>query len=150
MVTMFMNSENSKTSDSHRLLLNFLNEINLNRSDKYVALSNLSIYYTYKNIKESYKSNEFKISFPTWTEEFELPDGSNSVSDIHNYFQNILKKHETVTDNLSIMVSVNKIENRITFKIKTELYLELLMPETMKLLGSTKSKITKITWQHQK
>ena len=150
MVTMFMNSENSKTSDSHRLLLNFLNEINLNRSDKYVALSNLSIYYTYKNIKESYKNNEFKISFPTWTEEFELPDGSNSVSDIHNYFQNILKKHETVTDNLSIMVSVNKIENRITFKIKTELYLELLLPETMKLLGSTKSKITKITWQHQK
>ena len=150
MVTMFMNSENSKTSDSHRLLLNFLNEINLNRSDKYVALSNLSIYYTYKNIKESYKNNEFKISFPTWTEEFELPDGSNSVSDIRNYFQNILKKHETVTDNLSIMVSVNKIENRITFKIKTELYLELLMPETMKLLGSTKSKITKITWQHQK
>ena len=150
MVTMFMNSENSKTSDSHRLLLNFLNEINLNRSDKYVALSNLSIYYTYKNIKESYKNNEFKISFPTWTEEFELPDGSNSVSDIHNYFQNILKKHETVTDNLSIMVSVNKIENRITFKIKTELYLELLMPETMKLLGSTKGKITKITWQHQK
>ena len=150
MVTMFMNSENSKTSDSHRLLLNFLNEIKLNRSDKYVALSNLSIYYTYKNIKESYKNNEFKISFPTWTEEFELPDGSNSVSDIHNYFQNILKKHETVTDNLSIMVSVNKIENRITFKIKTELYLELLMPETMKLLGSTKSKITKITWQHQK
>ena len=150
MVTMFMNSENSKTSDSHRLLLNFLNEINLNRSDKYVALSNLSIYYTYINIKESYKNNEFKISFPTWTEEFELPDGSNSVSDIHNYFQNILKKHETVTDNLSIMVSVNKIENRITFKIKTELYLELLMPETMKLLGSTKSKITKITWQHQK
>ena len=150
MVTMFMNSENSKTSDSHRLLLNFLNEINLNRSDKYVALSNLSIYYTYKNIKESYKNNEFKISFPTWTEEFELPDGSNSVSDIHNYFQNILKKHETVTDNLSIMVSVNKIENRITFKIKTELYLELLMPETIKLLGSTKSKITKITWQHQK
>ena len=150
MVTMFMNSENSKTSDSHRLLLNFLNEINLNRSDKYVAISNLSIYYTYKNIKESYKNNEFKISFPTWTEEFELPDGSNSVSDIHNYFQNILKKHETVTDNLSIMVSVNKIENRITFKIKTELYLELLMPETMKLLGSTKNKITKITWQHQK
>ena len=150
MVTMFMNSENSKTSDSHRLLLSFLNEINLNRSDKYVAISNLSIYYTYKNIKESYKNNEFKISFPTWTEEFELPDGSNSVSDIHNYFQNILKKHETVTDNLSIMVSVNKIENRITFKIKTELYLELLMPETMKLLGSTKSKITKITWQHQK
>ena len=99
MVTMFMNSENSKTSDSHRLLLDFLNEINLNRS----------IYYTYKNVKESYKNNEFKISFPTWTEEFELPDGSYSVLDIHNYFQNILKQHETVTDNLSIMVSVNKI-----------------------------------------
>ena len=65
MDTIFMNSENSKTSDPHRLLLNLADKINLKRSDKYVALSNLSIYYTWKNIKKSYKNNEFKISAPT-------------------------------------------------------------------------------------
>ena len=76
-----MNSENRKISDPHRLLLNLTDKINLKRSDKYVVLSNLSIYYTWKNIKKSYKNNKFKISAPTWNEEFELPDGSYSVSD---------------------------------------------------------------------
>ena len=137
-----MNSENSKTSDPHRLLLNLSDKINLKRSHKYVALSNLSIYYTWKNIKKTYKNNKFKISAPTWNEEFELPDGSYSVSDIKDYFEYILKKHEAVPDNPSIRIYINKIENRITFKIKTGYYLELLMPETMKILGSTKSKIT--------
>ena len=118
-------------------------KINLKRSDKYVVLSNLSIYSAWKNIKKEYKNNKFKISAPTWNEEFELPDGSNSVSDIEDYFEYILKKHETVPDNPSIRIYINKIENRITFTIKTGYYLELLTPETMKLLGSTKSKITK-------
>ena len=77
-----MNSENSKTADTHRLLLNLIDKINLKRSDKYVALSNISIYYTWKNIKKSYKNNKLKISAPTWNEEFELPDGSYSISDI--------------------------------------------------------------------
>ena len=77
-----MNSENRKTSKAHRLLLNLSDKINLKRSDKYVALSNLSIYYTWKNIKKSYKNDKFKISALTWNEEFELPDGSYSVSDI--------------------------------------------------------------------
>ena len=86
-----MNSENSKTSDPHRLLLNLSDKINLKRSDKYAALSNLSIYYTWKNIKRSYKNNNFKISAPTWNEEFELPNGSYSVSNIQNYFKYILK-----------------------------------------------------------
>ena len=70
-----MNSENSKTSDPHSLFLNLSDKINLKRSDKYVALSNLGIYYAWKNIKKSYKNNEFKLSAPTWNEEFELPDG---------------------------------------------------------------------------
>ena len=70
-----MNSENSKTSDPHSLFLNLSDKINLKRSDKYVALSNLGIYNTWKNIKKSYKNNEFKLSAPTWNEEFELPDG---------------------------------------------------------------------------
>ena len=77
-----MNSENSKTSNPLRLLLNLLDKINLKRSDKYVALSNLSIYYTWKNITKSCKNDKFKISALTWNEEFELPDGSYSVSDI--------------------------------------------------------------------
>ena len=91
MDTVFTNSENSEISDPHRLLLNLSDKINLKRSDKYVALSNLSIYCTWKNIKKSYKNNKFKISAPTWNGEFELLDGSYSVSDIQDYFEYILK-----------------------------------------------------------
>ena len=75
MNTVFMNSENSETSDPHRLLFNLTDNIDLRRKDKYIALSNLSIYYTWKNIKRSYKNNIFKMSAPTWNEEFELFDG---------------------------------------------------------------------------
>ena len=123
METIFMNSENSKTSDPNRLLLNISDKINLKRSDKYVASPNLSIYYKCKNIKKSYKNNKFKISALTWNEEFELPDGSYSVSDIQDYFKYIFKKHETVTNNPSVMIYVNKIENKFTFKIMTGYYL---------------------------
>ena len=91
-----MNSENSETSDSHRPLHNLSNKINLKRSDKYVALSNLSIYYTWKNIKKSCKNNNFKISGPTWNEEFELSDVSYSVTDIQDYFEDILKNMRLV------------------------------------------------------
>ena len=86
MDTTFMSSKNSKISDSDRLLLNLLGKINLKRKDKYVALSSLTIYYTWKNIKKSYENNKVKISTPTWNEEFELPDGSYSISDIQYYF----------------------------------------------------------------
>ena len=92
-------------------------------------------------MKKSYKNNKFKILAPTWNEEFDLPDGLYSVSDIQDYLKYILKTLETVTDNPSIKIYVNKIENRIAFKIKTWYYLELLMPETVKLLGSTKIRI---------
>ena len=142
MVTIFMNSENSRTSEYHVLLLNLTNKIDLG-SEQTVALSNLSIYYTWKNIKSSYNNNKFKISAPTWNEEFKLPDGSYSISDIQDYFQYILKKHSESVDNPPIIIYINKIENRITFKIKSGYYLELLTPQTMKLLGSTESKITK-------
>ena len=67
-------NNNNKTSDPHRLSLNLIDKIDLRRKDKYIALSNLSIYYTWKNIKKSYKNNKFKTSAPTWYEEFELPD----------------------------------------------------------------------------
>ena len=89
MNTIFAKSKNSKTSDSHRLLLNLGDKINLKRKDKCVALSNLTIYYSWKNIKKSYKKNEFKILAPTWNEEFELTDGSYSISDIQDYFEYI-------------------------------------------------------------
>ena len=93
MNTIFINSKNNKTSDLQRLLINLTDKINLKRSDKYVALSSLSMYYTLKKIKKSYMTNKFKISAPTWNEEFELTDGSYSVSDIQDCFEYILKKH---------------------------------------------------------
>ena len=88
MDTVFINSENSKTSEYHVSLLNLTNKIDL-RSEETVALSNLSIYYTWKNIKSSYNNNKFKISAPMWSEEFNLPDGSYSIPDIQNYFKYI-------------------------------------------------------------
>ena len=143
MDTIFTNSENSKTSEYHVLVLKLTDKLDLRRGQKTVALSNLSIYYTWKNIKSSYNNNKFKISAPTWSEEFELPDGSYSISDIQDYFEYILKKHSESVDNPSIRIYVTKIKNRITFKIKTGYYLELLTQETMKLLANTESKITK-------
>ena len=86
-----MNSENGKTSDPSRILFNLTDKINLKRSDKYVVLSNLSIYCTWNKVKKSYKNNKFKISASTWNEEFELLDGSYSISDIQDYFEYILK-----------------------------------------------------------
>ena len=139
MDTIFMNSENSRTSEYHVLVLKLTHKFDL----RSVALSNLSIYYTWKKLKSSYNNNKFKISAPTWSEEFKSPDGSYSISDIQNYFEYILKKHSENVDNPSIRIYVNKIENRITFKIKSRYYLELLTPENMKLLGNTESKITK-------
>ena len=99
-----MNSENSQTFDPHRLLLNLSDKKNLRRSDKYVALSNLTISCTWKDIKKVIKNNKFKVSASEWNEDFELPDGSYSVSDIQDYFKYIFKKHETVTGNPSIMI----------------------------------------------
>ena len=115
-----MNSENSKTSKPHVLISKLTNKLDLRIGEKITALSNLSIYYTWKKIKNSYNNNKFKISAPTQNDKFELPDGSYSVSDIQDYFEYILKKHE---------------EN-------TNYILELLTSETMKLLRSTKNKIT--------
>ena len=122
-------------------MLKLTDKLDLRRGQKTVALSNLSTYYTWKNLKSSYNSNKFKISAPTRNEEFELPDGSYSISDIQDYFEYILKKHSESVDNPSIKIYINKIENRITFKIKSGYYLELLTLETMKLPGSTVSKI---------
>ena len=92
MNTIFMNSENSKTPKYHDLVLKLTDKLDLRRGQKGVALSNLSIYYTWKNMRSSYNNNKFKISAPTWSDEFELPDGSYSISNIQDYFEYILKK----------------------------------------------------------
>ena len=91
--------------------------------------------------KKIHKNNKFEISASTWNDEFELPDGLYSVKDIQEYLEYIIKKHETVTDNPSINIYVNEIENRIAFKIKTRYYFKNLLPETMKVLESTKCEI---------
>ena len=135
-----MNSENIKTSKPHVLILNLTDKKDLQRGEKSIAISNLSTYYTLKNIKISYNDNKFKIPAPAQNDNFELPNESYLISDIQDHFQYILKDN---TDNPSIRLYRNKIQNRVTFKIKTGYYLELLTPETMKLLGSTENKITK-------
>ena len=143
MDTIFINSENSKTLKPHILTLKLVNKLDLRFGEKVIALSNLSIYYTWKNIKSIYNNNKFKISSPTWNDKFDLPDGSYSISDIQDYFEHILKKHGEYIDKPSVQIYINKIEKRVTFKIKNEYSLELLMPETMKLLGSTENIVTK-------
>ena len=130
MDTMFMNSDKSKTFESHVLILKLTDKLDLRRGERSIALSNLSIYYTWNNIKSSNNNNKFKISAPTWNDKFELPEGWYSVSNIQDYFEYILKKN---IDNPSIRIYVNKIESGITCKIKTGYNLELLTPETMKL-----------------
>ena len=106
-----------------------------------MALANLSIYYTWKNIKSEYNNNKFKISAPTWNHTFDLPDGFYFIAYIQDYFEFIIKKHETFTENPPIQIYPNKIRIRIVFKIKTGCKLELLPPETTKLLGSTKKDV---------
>ena len=128
-----MNSLNSKTDDSSKFMYQFTDKLNLKNPNKNIALANLSIYYTWKNIKSKYNNKKFKISASTWNDEFNLPDGSYSVSDIQDYFEYIIKKHETIADNPPVQISVNKIKNRIVFKIKTGYKLELLTRETMQL-----------------
>ena len=146
METKFMNTEHSKTSEPHKFILNFSQRLDLRSSDKHVALQNVSIYYTGKNIRKQYKNNKLKIIAPTWNGEFELPGGSYSVSDIQAYIEYIIKMHETLTAIPPIHVYINRINNRLVLKIKDEYKLELQRPETIKLFGSTQ----KINRQNKK
>ena len=129
-----MNFKNSKTSEPHVLILKLTDKLDLRRGEKIIALSNLSIYYTWKNIKSSYNNNRVKISAPTWNDKFDLSDVLYSKSNIQDYFEYILKNHGENADKPSVEIYVNKIESRVTFKTKDGYSLELLTPETMKLL----------------
>ena len=111
---------------------------------KNMVLANLSIYYTWKNIKSEYNNNKLKISAPTWNDTFDLPDGSYSIADIQGYFEFIIENHEILNENPPVQLYPNKIKNRFVFKIKAGYKLELLIPETMKLLEVEKKTSTKI------
>ena len=143
MEMIFMNTENSKTNEPHKFVLNLSQRLDLISSNKHAAFQNLPIYYTWKNIRKQYRNNKLKIIARTWKAEFELPDGFYSVSDIQDYIEYIIKKHETLTAIPPIHVYINKINNRLVFKIKDGYKLELQMPETIKLFGSTKKLIDK-------
>ena len=138
METFFMNTKNNKTNESYRFKYDLINKLDLKNPNKNMALGNLSIYYTWKNVKSTYNNSKFKISAPTWNETFHLPDGSYNISEIQDYIEYIIKKHETIGENAPILIYPNNINNRIVFKIKTGYKLELLSEEAMKLLGSTK------------
>ena len=136
-----MNTRNSKTNEPHRFRLTLEDKLILKDSSKNMGLDSLSIYYTWKNIKSTYKNNKFRILVPAWNHEFDLPDGSYSIVDIQDYFEFIIKKHEILTKNPPVQIYPDKIQNRIVFKVKTRYKLELLSSESMKLLGSTKKKM---------
>ena len=121
-----MNTFNSKTNKSNRFVYQFIDKLSLKNLNKNIALANLSTYYTWKNIKSEYNNNKFKISAPPWNDKFNLPNGSYSFSDIQDYFEYIIKKHETIADNPLVKIYLNKIRNRIVFKKKTDYKLELL------------------------
>ena len=99
-----MNTENSKTNEFNKFIYLFTRKRNLKTpNNNNIGLVNLSIYHTYKNIKSAYNNNKFKISAPTWKDEFDLPDGSYSISDIQDYFiiKNLSKKTKKKTRNFS-------------------------------------------------
>ena len=141
MDTIFMTSKNSKTTDSHRFRLNLNNKIKLKLPHKHIALANLSIYYTWKNVTKKNKNGKFKITTASWSEEFELPEGSYSVADIDDYFKFIVKKH-TKDHEKDIEVYANKVKNRVTFKMADGVSLELMTPATQKFLGVFQKTLT--------
>ena len=96
METFFMNSKNSKTSNPYKFKYDLIDKLDLRNPNKNKALANLSICYTWKNVKSTYNNNKFKISAPTWNETFDLPDGSYNISEIQDYIEYIIKKHEII------------------------------------------------------
>ena len=133
METFFMNSKNSKTSESYKFKYDLIDKLDLRNPNKNMALAKLSIYYTWKNVKSTYNNDKFKTSAPTWNETFDLPDGLYNISEIQDYIEYIIKKHKTIGENAPILIYANTINNRYK--------LELLSKETMELLGSTKHTI---------
>ena len=123
MGTIFMNYEKSKTPMPHVLTLKLTSKLDLRIGEKVIALWNLSIYYTWRNIKSSYNNNRFKISAPTWNDEFELPDESYSVSDIQDYFKHILKNMGKILINHQYKYMWTKFKIVLHLKLKMDIVL---------------------------
>ena len=96
METFFMSTKNSKTREPYKFKYDLIDKLDLRNPNKNMALANLSIYYTWKNVKSTYNNNKLKISAPTWNETLDLPDGSYNISEIQDYIEYIIKKHETI------------------------------------------------------
>ena len=120
-LTFFMNTKNSKTNEPNRFKYDLIDKLDLKNPNKNMAIANLSIYYTWKNVKSTYNNNKFKISAPTWNETFDLPDGSYNISEIQDYIEYIIKKHETIGENAPILIYANTINNRIVFKTRADI-----------------------------
>ena len=118
METTFMNTENSKTNEPHKFVHSFSHRLYLRSSNKHVGLRNLCIYYTWKNIRQQDKNNKLKIIVPTWNDEFELPDDSYSVSDIQDFIEYIIKKHETLPTNPGTHIYIKRIKNRVVLRLR--------------------------------
>ena len=140
METIFMNTEDSRTNESDKFIYQFTDKLNITNPNENMVLTNVSIYYTLKNIKSQYNYNKFKTHAPNWNYTLTLDDGSYSILDIQDYFEYMIKKHEAIADNPPVQIYVNKTKNRIIFKIKTGYKLELLSKETIQLLGSSKER----------
>ena len=139
-----MNTGNSKMNEPHRFKLDLTDKLNVKDPKKNMALADLNIYYTWKDIKSEYKNNKFKFSAPTWNDTFDLPDGSNSIADIQEFFEFIIKKHETLTKNPPVQIYPNKINNRIVcflIKIKME---KMYQSQNLLRLSSQKRSSTHI------
>ena len=122
-----MNTENSMTNESNTFIYQFTDKRNLKTpNNKIIGLVNLSIYYIWKNIKSEYNNNKFKISAPTSNDEFDLPDDSYSIFDIQDYFEFIIKKHETLAENSPIQIYLNKIKNNY-FQSKNRLQTRIVI-----------------------
>ena len=109
-----------------RFKYDLIDKLDLKNPNKNMALGSLSIYYTWENVKSTYNNNKLKISAPTWNETFDLPDGSYNISEIQDYIEYIIKKHEAIGKNAPILTYANTINNRIVFKIKTGYKLEII------------------------
>ena len=129
METFFMTTKNSKTNEPNRFKYHLIDKLDLRNPNKNMAVANLSIYYTWKNVKSTYNNNKFKILAPTWNETFDLHISEiyirntrlyqkYNISEIQGYIEYIIKKHETIGESAPILIYANTINNRIVFKIK--------------------------------
>ena len=134
METFFMNSRNSKTNEPNRFKYDLIDKLDLKNPNKSMALANLSICYTWKNVKSIYNNSKFKISAPTWNETFDLPHGSYNISEIQDYIEYIIKKHETIGENAPILIYANTINNGIVFKIKSGYKLEFFIKRNNEII----------------